>query len=116
MESWATISVKFPVSDQSKWDALVVGLSRNEHGACFEEYAEVFGTKAEEYAGYVLDEWEVERDNIDTRSSEVAKGKAVIRISGYEAVAASVQPMVNFLKVCGATRVAVNKEYDSNGS
>jgi hypothetical protein len=116
MESWATITAKFPKKDQPKWQALLEGLAQNQHGAYLEECAEAFGEQAEELVGFVLDEWEEERGEIDTRSSEIYQCKAVIRICGYRAVEASVQPMVNFLNACGATHVDTNEDYDSNGS
>ncbi|MDN3648967.1 hypothetical protein QWZ13_08595 [Reinekea marina] len=115
MESWVTISVQFPVIDQPKWQSLVEGLSSNEHGAYLEEYAEAFSEHAGEMVGYVLDVWEEERGEISTRSSEIFPGRADICIGGFRTVEPSIQPMIKFLKVCGATDVKLHEEYDSNG-
>ena len=116
MQSWATFNIRFPKSDQAKWAALVKGLARNEHGAYLEEYAEAFGPKAGALIGFVLDEWEKEseRDVIQTRSSKVFPGKATIDVGGFRSIEPSVQPMVKFLKACGATDVQVEKQYESD--
>ena len=111
IESWAEITCKFPSKDQQKWQTLIEGLSNNQHGAYLEEYAEAFGEKAEEMVGYVLDEWEDERGEIDTRPSKISKGKGLICIGGYYAVEPSIQPMMDFLKACGATEVTLADAY-----
>ena len=116
MESHATITATFPKADQSKWNALVEGLAQNQHGAYLEEYAEAFGDKAEQLVEAVLDVWEQERGEISTNASEIFPGKAVIEINGFRTVEPSVQPMINFLKACGATDIKLEEDYDSNGS
>jgi hypothetical protein len=111
MESRVTISIEFPEANQEKWQALIEGLSSNEHGAYLEEYAEAFGNDAEESIGAVLDVWEEERGEIDTSASEIYTGKGSISIGGFRSVAPSIKPMMDFLNICGATKVELKTAY-----
>jgi len=116
MESSVTFRFKFSKSDNAKWSPLINGLSRNEHGAYLEEYAESFGENAEALVGDLLDVWEEQRGEINTRGSKIHKQSAVIVMTGFRTVEPSVPPMINFLKACGATDIKLEEDYDSNGS
>jgi len=115
MQSW--LYINFTVNSHlAQWQQLVSGLSRNQHGAFLEEYAEPFGPEAMDRVERLLDVWEIERGEVDTRQSTYQDNRIQLVVGGYRVVEQSKPLLIDFLMCCGAQQIEIVEAYDTNGS